>query len=220
MESHPLLTLTDIAYAAGGNAILDGVLLTVRPHDRLLILGPSGSGKTTLLHIMAGLLPPQSGKIILQGQDLWAMDETRREAFRTQTAGMVLQKIHVMPHLSAFDNLALVYGGLCRPVDEKAIAAHLAAVGLGGKEQQKAAKLSHGESQRLAIARAMLHKPQIVFADEPTSALDDANTEKIMTLLIEQADATGAALVVATHDARIKPHFDRHIVIENGKVLT
>jgi putative ABC transport system ATP-binding protein len=218
MNRPALLALENIRYRVEETAILDSSSLSIAAGEKILILGPSGSGKTTLLHIMAGILPPGEGRVLFEGHSLSDLTVEQRDRQRAERTGMVLQKLHVISYLSAFDNLALVYSGLHKPVDKKKIFQRLADVGLAGKEYQKAGTLSQGETQRLAIARAIIHDPAIVFADEPTAALDDANTEKIMALLLSQVAKSGAALIVATHDARIKHSLERTITIENGKV--
>lgn len=212
------LTLDNAAFDAEGRTILSIDRLSIAPDTKILILGPSGSGKTTLLHLLAGLRQPTRGTLTMDNRHFWNTPTAERTIWRAQRTGIVLQQMHVLPALSVFDNLALVYSGLKQSVDQDAIHRALAQAGLTGKEKQKARTLSHGEKQRLCIARAILHKPAFLFADEPTSALDDANTDRVAKLLIDSATTVGGALVVATHDARIKPLFDHVIHIENGGV--
>jgi len=167
-----------------------------------LLLGPSGCGKTTLMNLMAGLLKPSSGEISFEDQSyskVSNMDELRARNF-----GFIFQKIHLIGHLSVVQNIALAQ----TIIDHARVQALINELGLLGKEHQKARDLSVGEAQRVAIARAMANHPKVIFADEPTSALDDVNTEKVMSLVLEQAKKTGASLIAATHDARIKGFFD------------
>ncbi len=217
-EPQSPLVLENAAVDADGRRILSVDALAVAPGAKILILGPSGSGKTTLLHVLAGLRRPARGTLTLDGRSFWDAPAAERTRWRAQRTGVVLQRMHVLPALSVFDNLALVHSGLKRPVDTAAIRAALAGAGLTERDTQKARTLSHGEKQRLCIARAVLHAPAFLFADEPTSALDDANTDRVARLLADSAQNVGGALVVATHDARIKPHFDTVIHIENGTV--
>ena len=179
--------------------------------DHALLLGASGSGKTTLLHIMAGLLQPTKGSAILKGNNLQKMDATTRDQFRGRHIGMVFQTLHLISALNVRDNLRL--GGYLsgKPVADSRIMALLKKLEIETLAERFPHALSIGQAQRVAIARAVVNEPQFIFADEPTSALDDANAERTILLLKEQAKSCGASLVVATHDARIMPHFKHRL---------
>jgi putative ABC transport system ATP-binding protein len=199
-----ILELTDIRHSASGREILHIPALSVTAGGRLLLLGPSGCGKTTLLNLMAGLLRSQQGHVHLYGQDYNTLPDRAVDALRRKHFGIVFQKLHLIGHLSVAQNISLAA--------DKPDAAYLETLmqqlGIADKQGRPARSLSHGEAQRAAIARALMNRPAIVLADEPTSALDDAQTANVAQLLLDETRKAGAALVVATHDARIKPLFD------------
>ena len=170
----------------------------------LLLLGESGCGKTTLMNILAGLLKPSSGEVSLEGRDYSKCSESDMDRLRSENFGFVFQRLHLIGHLSVEQNIILAQ----KTSDFPRVADIIADLGLKGKEKQKARDLSVGEAQRVAIARAVANNPKVIFADEPTSALDDSNTEKVMNILFEQAEKTGATIIAATHDARIKDSFN------------
>ncbi len=200
----PILELTHIEQPLGDTRKLSLPALQIEPARRLLLIGPSGSGKTTLLNIMSGLLRPAAGTVRLIGQDYAALSTAARAAQRRQHIGFVFQKLHLIGHLSAAENIRLAADA----PDHAHIRALMTRMNIASIAGRKASLLSHGEAQRVAIARALAHRPRIVFADEPTSALDDAHADAVARLLLDEAAANNAALVVATHDARLKPYFD------------
>ena len=177
------------------------------PGSRWLILGPSGCGKTTLLHILAGLVRPSGGAVSVSGTDISSLKGSRLDAWRGANVGIVLQALHLIPHLSVHDNLRLAQHLARAPQRDAAIAEALAALGVADKASRRPHELSQGEQQRVAIARAVVNGPKLLLADEPTASLDDASAERSVALLLETAARSGATLVVATHDARVKPHF-------------
>ena len=181
--------------------------VSVSKGKHTLILGASGCGKTTLLHILAGLLRPTSGMVTFEGQSFATLPENALDNLRAKHFGFVFQRLHLLGHLSVLQNILLAGAAAHIEIDVMVVQTVLADLGLSDKARQQASHLSVGEAQRVAIARAVIHNPSIIFADEPTSALDDANAERVMDLLLRQAERTGATLVVATHDARIKGKF-------------
>ena len=191
--------------------------LAIKEKDAVLLTGSSGSGKTTFLSIVAGLLPPTTGSVTFQGQDLYAADSKTRDGLRGRRMGFVFQTLHLLPSLTLRQNIALAGFLSGNTPDEKRLDELLAQLGLTGRAHAKPEQLSQGEQQRAAIARAVLNKPSIIFADEPTSALDRDNAFKVIELLQWQAAQTGAALLVATHDDRIMPAFDKIVSIQNVK---
>lgn len=213
-----LIELENVVYTPGGAGVLDGVGVTVAAGARLMVLGPSGCGKTSLLHVISGLLRPDHGAVRFDGRDLAAMDDRARSAVRGRHFGMVFQRLYLLRHLSVADNVRLGLSGAGLSGDDDKVMAALAALGLADKAGQKAARLSHGEAQRVAIARAVVKEPSVILADEPTSALDDDNAAAVIGLLEAQAARTGAALVVATHDARITARFDTVIHMKDGRI--
>jgi len=188
------------------------------PHARHhLILGASGSGKSTLLHLIAGLRRPDKGRITVQGQEYSGLNRKQLDAFRGQHVGIVLQDLHLISALSLQDNLRLAQSLAGQKPERKRINQLLDQVGLAPIAAQKPDRISQGERQRAAIARALVNRPTLLLADEPTSALDDDNARKAIELLLEQATISEATLVVATHDRRIVSHFnDRLVLGETG----
>lgn len=198
-----LFTLNNIKYSTSERTILSVNSLNIEAGKHLLLLGQSGCGKTTLMNIMAGLLRPTDGDVVFQDTPYTGLSENKLDNLRSNNFGFVFQKIHLIGHLSVEQNIAVAQPAK----DQTRIHTLIEELALTAQKQQKARDLSVGEAQRVAIARAVANNPSVIFADEPTSALDDANTEKVMDLLFEQAEKTNATLIVATHDARIKGRF-------------
>ncbi len=174
-----------------------------------LVIGASGSGKSTLIGIVAGLVSPTAGRVGVAGEEITAMGALARDAFRAANIGLVPQTLHLIGVVSVRDNLRIAQRLAGRVVDDHAIDAVLGSLGIEALAGNKARDLSVGEAQRVAIARAVVNRPRLVLADEPTSALDDANCDKALALLLGQASACAATLVIATHDRRIRSHFTR-----------
>lgn len=181
--------------------------------QQLLILGSSGTGKTTFLHLLAGLRTAQGGRIELAGADMAAMGESARDQHRGQHVGIIYQTAHFIDALTVHDNLMMPQFLTGQPVDRSRAKELLERLNIGGKLNARPRALSTGEQQRVAIARALMHKPEVVFADEPTSALDDANAREVMDLLEEQVQESGAALIVVTHDQRLKDRISNTVVL-------
>ena len=198
-----MLEFINAAYKTEQKDILPAKSLTIRPGQHLLLLGPSGCGKTTLLNLAAGLLRATNGDIAFEGQSYAALTDTALDRLRAENFGFVFQRLHLIGHLTAAQNIAMAKTS----TDKFRIEGLMADLDLSGKENQKARDLSVGEAQRVAIARAVANKPKVIFADEPTSALDDSNAQKVMDLIFRQAEKTGATVIAATHDARIKGQF-------------
>lgn len=182
------------------------------------IVGASGSGKSSLLAIMAGLDTPSSGTVLLDGKDMFALDEDGRAALRAQTMGFVFQNFQLMPNLTALENtmLPLELAGK-RDARERALVM-LDRVGLAARVQSYPRVLSGGEQQRVALARAFVQRPQILLADEPTGSLDGATGERILELLLELNVEQGATLVLVTHDEALASRCDRRLRIHEGSV--
>lgn len=182
-------------------------------NETLLLLGASGCGKTTLLHLLGGLLSPKSGKIMLNNTDFTALSSNERDAFRGKNIGIVFQKSHFVKALNVVENLVLAQELAGAKLDKKSIIAVLEKLNLAHKQNAKPDELSVGEAQRVAIARAILNSPSVILADEPTSALDDANAKEVIALLTEQAKSANAALIVVTHDQRLKNFVQNQVVL-------
>lgn len=181
--------------------------------EKLLITGPSGSGKTTLLHLLAGLRLPESGQVLVQDVSLSDMSQARRDQFRGRQIGIVFQQMHFVSSLDVLENIMLQQYLSGMPQDKSRAESLLDRLGLLHKRHQKIMKLSQGEQQRIAIARALVNKPAVVLADEPTSSLDDENSRRVAGLLEEMAAGENAALLVVTHDQRLKDLFPKQLAL-------
>ncbi len=175
----------------------------IRSGEKILIQGPSGKGKTTLLHLMAGILKPDAGSVLIGEHDLYQMPDRVLSEFRLQRVGLIYQKFNLIDHLHARENMALT----APHKSPSQIQAVLEKLGLGNHSDRWVSLLSLGEQQRVAIGRLLLQEPKILLADEPTSSLDRENSEKVMTLLLQAAQ--DKTLLVVSHDERIQKHFDR-----------
>jgi putative ABC transport system ATP-binding protein len=182
--------------------------------------GPSGSGKTTLLHMLGVLERPDAGRVWLGGVDAWAQRARGRARLRARRVGFVFQRGNLLDHMTVRDNVALAawHGGASRRRARADADALLERFGLRDRAQAQAAVLSPGEAQRAAIARALIHAPQIVLADEPTGSLDSAAAAVVLDALAE-VTARGAALIVVTHDGGVAARWDRQIEIRDGRVV-
>lgn len=198
-----MLEIKNVTYRIADKDILPPQSLTIEQGQHLLLLGPSGCGKTTLMNLAAGLLRPTSGDIEFQGKGYAVLSDSALDSLRAENFGFVFQKLHLIGHLTVAQNIAVAQ----TKTDPTRINTLLVELGMADKAGQRARDLSVGEAQRVAIARAVVNNPKVIFADEPTSALDDANTDKIMNLIFTQAAKTGATVIAATHDARIKERF-------------
>lgn len=199
-------------YRSGAVAILPK--LEVANGEAALILGPSGSGKTTLLLAIAGLARKFGGTVSIDGQDPFALQGAQRDRFRGGAIGFVFQDLHLVSGLSTFDNVLLAPFAAHQAQDKKRARALLDELGLSAVANKPAERISRGQAQRAAIARAMLLRPKVLLADEPTASLDDAACEIVADLLLRAASETGAALVIATHDARLKARVQKTVAAE------
>jgi ABC-type lipoprotein export system ATPase subunit len=212
-----MIAIKDLSYQYKSGKKLSFPDFQLSKGSHCLLLGESGSGKTTLLHLLGGLLKSQQGHIMVEGTDLSQLSETGLDHFRGKHIGFVFQKNHLIGSLSVKNNLLLSswLGGVKQDLPRvKEVLDHL-----GMKEYLNAEvkQLSQGQMQRIAIARAVLNKPDVIFADEPTSALDDRNCEKVIRLLLEVAKQNPTTLIVATHDHRLKQKIGNQIQLhENG----
>jgi len=220
--AEPVLRLEDVGLTLRGNAgpveILKGISLTVTGAETVGLVGPSGSGKSSLLMLMGGLERATSGRVQVQGQDLGGMDEDRLARFRRSRMGVVFQSFHLIPTMTALENVALPMeiDGIPDAFDRAA--EELAAVGLAGRAGHYPAQLSGGEQQRVALARAAAPRPAILLADEPTGNLDSANGAAIMDLIFGLRDRHGATLFLVTHAPELAARCDRIIRLADGRV--
>ena len=195
--------------------LFTGLDLVVAPGEIVAIMGKSGVGKSTFLNLVAGLDVADAGRIAIAGQDLAGLDDDARTRLRRQAIGFVFQAFHILPHLTLAQNIALPLVLAKAPAGD-ALAragAMLAAVGLAGRDGDFPAQISGGESQRIAIARALVHRPPLILADEPTGNLDPETAAKILALFTAQVRASGAAAVIVTHSDRAAAIADRALVL-------
>jgi putative ABC transport system ATP-binding protein len=203
----------------GTLAILADVSLSIGRGESVAIVGASGAGKSTLLALLAGLDEPTSGRASLAGNDLTALDEDGRAAVRARHVGFVFQSFHLVPSLTALENVMLPLELARRSDARTAASAVLGRVGLAERVGHYPRQLSGGEQQRVAIARAFVTQPDLLFADEPTGNLDAQTGEKIMDLLFGLNRATQTTLVLVTHDASLAARCDRVIRLDAGRVV-
>jgi putative ABC transport system ATP-binding protein len=189
--------------------------LKVEDRETVAVIGPSGSGKTTLLYLMAGIQLPQEGSVLTDDVEVTDLDDGARRDFRVRRIGMVFQEFELLEYLTVFDNILLPYrinGSLTLDREVRDRAARIAErVGIADKLNRLSTRLSHGEKQRVAVCRALIAEPVLLLADEPTGNLDPANTQKVLDILLDAAEATGATLVTVTHDHDLLDRFGRTV---------
>lgn len=217
-----LLETRRVVKSFGATPALRGVDLTVHEGEILAVLGPSGSGKSTLLHCLAGLVRPDAGEVHYAGRRLGECSEAERTRLRRSEIGVVFQRGHLVPELSAQENVALPLL-LTRRGRREALAAAqtwLVRLGVGDVADSRPGELSGGQSQRVALARALVTEPRLVVADEPTGALDSLAAERVMELLTSVVGASGTTVVLVTHDLRVASYAGREVVLHDGQVTT
>ena len=208
-------------YGSGDNKVvaLDDVSFSVEAGEFLAIIGPSGSGKSTLLHILGGVDTPTSGKVYVNGQDVYAQDEEQLAIFRRRQVGLIYQFYNLIPVLDVAENITLPVQMDGRKVDEKRLNELLETLGLTDRRQALPNQLSGGQQQRVSIGRALMNAPAIVLADEPTGNLDRRNSQEIMELLRLSNIRYHQTLIVITHDENIALQADRILTIEDGRII-
>ena len=210
----------EVSSPEGMLTILDDVSLAVRAGESVAVVGASGAGKSTLLALLAGLDEPSAGEVWLDGEELSALDEDGRAAARARHVGFVFQSFHLVPSLTALENVMLPLE-LAGHADARAAAKEvLGKVGLSGRLGHYPRQLSGGEQQRVAIARAFVTSPTVLFADEPTGNLDTTTGERIEQLLFDLNAAAGTTLVLVTHDRELAARCDRVIEIDAGRLVS
>ena len=207
-------------YGSGDSEVraLDDVSFSVEKGQFLANIGPSGSGKSTLLHILGGVDRPTSGKVFLEGQDVFAQNEDQLAIFRRRQVGLIYQFYNLIPVLNVTENITLPVLMDGRKVNESRLQELLTILDLKDREKHLPNQLSGGQQQRVSIGRALMNSPAIVLADEPTGNLDSKNSQEIMELLKLSNKQYGQTLIVVTHDESIALQADRIIAIEDGKI--
>jgi putative ABC transport system ATP-binding protein len=216
-----LIEMQQVGRTYGGAEVpvvaLHGVDLAVEERAFVALMGPSGSGKSTLLGILGAMSPPTTGQVIVDGIDVYALQNERRADFRREYLGFVFQQLYLVPYLTAMENvcLPLAAAGIPNARQQEMASAALGRVGLGDKGRRLPQALSGGEQQRVAIARAVVNNPRIILADEPTGCLDSQNGQAVMELFGELR-ASGLTIFMVTHDAAIASHADRLVHLRDG----
>ena len=207
-------------YGKGENEVraLDDVSFSVEKGQFVAIIGPSGSGKSTLLHILGGVDRPTSGKVFLEGQDVFAQNEDQLAIFRRRQVGLIYQFYNLIPVLNVTENITLPVLMDGRKVNQKRLEDLLTTLALKGREKHLPNQLSGGQQQRVSIGRALMNSPAVVLADEPTGNLDSKNSQEIVELLKLSNRLYGQTLIIITHDENIALQADRIITIEDGKI--
>ena len=220
MEILKIENLTKV-YGSGENEVraLDGVSFSVEKGEFLAIIGPSGSGKSTLLHILGGVDRPTSGKVWLDGQDVYAQNEEQLAIFRRRQVGLIYQFYNLIPVLNVVENMTLPVLLDGRKVNEERLNELVETLGLGGRKNNLPNQLSGGQQQRVSIGRALMNAPAVVLADEPTGNLDSRNSQEIVELLRQSNVKYKQTLIVITHDESIALQADRIIAIEDGRIV-
>jgi putative ABC transport system ATP-binding protein len=227
-DERPLLVATDLDKSYGPTRALAGASVTVRAGEVVAVMGPSGSGKSTMLHCLGGVVPPDSGRVVYcpdprgpePGRDLTRMSDVDRSALRRSDFGFVFQFGQLVPELTCLENVALPLRlcGVRRREAESRARSWLELLEVKNVAVKLPGTISGGQGQRVAVARALVTSPRIVFADEPNGALDSLNGEKVLVLLTRAAREAGAAVVLVTHEPRVAAYADREIVVRDGVV--
>ena len=211
-----ILELRDVSMTYGSVKALQHIDLAVHEGEWLAIMGPSGSGKTTMMNIVGCMDKASNGSVILDGEDLSRLGSRGLTAIRRDKIGLIFQQFHLVPHLTALENVAVAQYYHSMPDEAEALEA-LKNVGLGDRASHLPSQLSGGEQQRVCIARALINCPKLILADEPTGNLDEAN-EKLVLEILHRLHDSGSTIIVVTHSPEVGSHADRVITLEHGKI--
>jgi len=217
-----VLEARDLVLSFGETPALRGANVAVKQGEVLAVMGPSGSGKSTLLHCLAGILVPDSGQILLDGERLDTMREKERSALRRDRFGFVFQFGQLVPELTAEENVALplLLSGARRTEALRAARTWFERLQLDGLERHRSGEMSGGQAQRVALARGLVARPEVLFADEPTGSLDSLTGEIVMDLMTSVAREEGTTVVLVTHEARVAAYADREVIVRDGLVTS
>jgi putative ABC transport system ATP-binding protein len=215
-----LVEANDVELSFGRTPALRGATVAVRAGEILAVMGPSGSGKSTLLHCLAGILVPDAGEIRFAGRRIDILAETERSALRRDRFGFVFQFGQLVPELTAEENVALplLLGGLRRTEALAQTQVWFERLDLDGLQARRSGELSGGQAQRVALARGLVAKPEVLFADEPTGSLDSLTGEQVMELLVAAAREQATTVILVTHEPRVAAYADREVIVRDGKV--
>jgi putative ABC transport system ATP-binding protein len=214
-----LLVGSGLSKAFGQTPALSDAGLCVDAGEIVAVMGPSGSGKSTLLHILAGIVRPDEGRVVFDGRDVTAMSDAERSNLRLREYGFVFQFGQLVPELPCVENVALPLRleGVRRREAERRALEWLERLEVSEVAHQRPGEVSGGEGQRVAVARALVSEPRVLFADEPTGALDSLNGERVMRLLTAAAHEADVAIVLVTHEPRVAAYSDREVVVRDGR---
>jgi putative ABC transport system ATP-binding protein len=213
-----LLIADDLHKTYGTTPALSGASMGVRAGEIVAVMGPSGSGKSTLLHCLGGIVRPDAGRVVYAGREISRLSDVDRSALRRSDFGFVFQFGQLVPELTCLENVALGLrlDGVRRRVAEQRARDWLDQLEVADVAGKLPGQISGGQGQRVAVARALVTGPRVVFADEPTGALDSLNGEKVMVLLTRAARESGAAVVLVTHETRVAAYADREVIVRDG----
>jgi putative ABC transport system ATP-binding protein len=221
--SPPIVSTSELrrVYGEGETAVhaLRGVTVGFPSGQFAAIMGPSGSGKSTLMHLLAGLDRPTSGSVVVDGSELANLDDRALTRLRRDRLGFVFQAFNLVPVLTAEENILLPLTLAGKKPDKEWLTTLIDAVGLGDRLTHRPAELSGGQQQRVAVARALIHRPAVVFADEPTGNLDSKSSDEVLELLRHAVDDFGQTVIMVTHDAHAASVADRIVVLNDGGVV-
>ena len=219
-QQQAIIEARNVVKSFGQTPALRGASLTARRGEILAVMGPSGSGKSTLLHCLAGILTPGEGEVWFDGKRLDTLPEGRRSDLRRDRFGFVFQFGQLIPELTAEENVAmpLLLGGVRRGPALAEARPWFGRLGLDGLEHRRSGELSGGQAQRVALARGLVARPEVLFADEPTGSLDSISGELVMRLLTAAAREQGTTVILVTHEARIAAYAGREVVVRDGAV--
>jgi len=215
-----LLEAREVTFSFGATPALRGASVRIETGEILAVMGPSGSGKSTLLHCLAGILVPDGGEVTFAGERLDTLREGERTALRRDRFGFVFQFGQLVPELTAQENVALplLLAGTARTTAMAAAQEWFGRLGLDGLERRRSGELSGGQAQRVALARGLVSRPEVLFADEPTGALDSLTGEQVMDLLTAAAREQRTTVVLVTHEPRVAAYADREVIVRDGRV--
>jgi putative ABC transport system ATP-binding protein len=216
----PLVEAVDVRKRFGGTVALDGLSLEIGGGEIVAVLGPSGSGKSTLLLCLAGILLPDEGDVRYRGRSLASVSDAVRTRLRRDEFGFVFQFGQLVPELTALDNVSLPLrlAGLRRRDAVGRAREFLGSLGVDDVAEKRAGEMSGGQAQRVAVGRALVSRPRVIFADEPTGSLDSTNGELVMELLVSTARRQGSSVVLVTHEPQVAAYADREIVVRDGRL--